>query len=118
MVEILRQASIVALLSLVIAVVPMLMGVVYAVRPNEVRPTEARLALMRPLSLAGLFAGLCGLSTGVVNLLRGVAIAGAANVQYDHVMIGLAEAMVTLVVAFGCLTVGWLCVALGMTRQA
>jgi hypothetical protein len=33
-------------------------------------------------------------------------------------MIGLAEAMVTLVVAFGCLTVGWLCVALGMTRQA
>lgn len=112
MVEIFRQASILALLSLMVAVVPMLMGIVYAIRP-----TEARLALMRPLSLAGLFAGLCGLSTGVVNLLRGVAIAGAANVQYDHVMIGLSEAMVTLVVAFGCLTVGWLCVALGMTRQ-
>jgi hypothetical protein len=112
MVELLKQASILALLSLMVAVVPMLMGIVYAVRP-----TEARLALMRPLSLAGLFAGLCGLSTGVVNLLRGVGMAGAATVQYDVVVIGLSEAMVTLVVSFGCLTVGWLCVALGMSRQ-
>jgi hypothetical protein len=113
LVEIFRQAGILALLSLMVAVVPMVMGIVYAVRP-----TEARLALMRPLSLAGLFAGLCGLSTGVMNMLRGVAMRGATNVPYEATAAGLAEALVTLVVAFGCLTVGWLCVALGMHRQS
>jgi hypothetical protein len=30
--------------------------------------------------------------------------------------IGLAESLGTLFVAFGCLTVAWLCVALGMRR--
>jgi hypothetical protein len=112
MIEVLRQASIVALLSLLIAVVPMLMGVLYAVRP-----TEARLALMRPLSLASLFAGLAGFTTGLVNMMRGVSMA-LPNVQYENVLIGTAEALVPLLLAFGCLTVGWLCVALGMTRQA
>ena len=111
MVEMLSQASIVAKLSLVIAVVPMLMGVVYAVWP-----TEARLALMRPLSLASLFAGLAGFTTGLVNMLRGVSLS-MPTVQHDHVLIGMAEALVPLLLAFGCLTVGWLCVALGMSRQ-
>jgi hypothetical protein len=113
MIDVLRQASIVALLSLVIAVVPMLMGVVYAVRP-----TEARLALMRPLSLASLFAGLAGFTTGLVNILKSVAMTLPGPVGYDHVTMGMAEALVPLLLAFGCLTVGWLCVALGMTRQA
>lgn len=112
MVELLHQASILALLSLTVALAPMLMGILYAIWP-----TEARLALMRPLSLAGLFAGLCGFATGVVNMLRYVGMTGVASVQYDNVIIGLSEAMVTLVVSFGCLTIGWLCVALGMARQ-
>jgi hypothetical protein len=111
MVEMLSQASIVALLSLVIAVVPMLMGVVYAVRP-----TEARLALMRPLSLASLFAGLAGFLTGGVNMLRAIGMRGSTW-RFDLVSIGLSEALIPLLLAFGCLTVGWLCVALGMTRQ-
>ena len=112
MVEVLRQASILALLSLLVAVVPMLMGIVYAARP-----TEARLALMRPLSLASLFAGLAGFSTGLVNMLRGVALQLPAPVGWDNVMLGMSEALIPLLVSFGCLTVGWLCVALGMTRQ-
>ena len=109
--DILHQASILALLSLTVCVVPMVMGIVYAIRP-----TEARLALMRPLSLAGLFAGLCGLSTGIVNILRSIGMSGG-TVNFNSVSVGFAEAMVTLVVSFGCLTVAWLCVALGMTRQ-
>ncbi len=108
----LQQAGILALLSLMVAVVPMVMGIVYAVRP-----TEARLALMRPLSLAGLLAGLCGMSTGVVNLLRGISMRGTANIQWEAATAGMSEAMVTLVVSFGCLTIAWLCVGLGMTRQ-
>jgi hypothetical protein len=110
--DLLRQAGILALLSLMVAIVPMGIGILYAFRP-----TEARLALMRPLSLAGLFAGLCGVSTGIVNMLRYVSMHGSANVRFEAMSAGLAEAMVTLVVAFGSLTVGWLCVALGMHRQ-
>jgi hypothetical protein len=72
---------------------------------------------MRPLSLAGLFAGLCGTSTGLVNVLRSIAMSGPTGARPDHVYMGLSEASVALVVSFGCLTVGWLSVALGMTRQ-
>ena len=53
--DMLRQASLFALLTLVIDVVPLVMAVVYVIRP-----TERHLALMRPLSLAGLFAALSG----------------------------------------------------------
>jgi len=108
---ILTETGILAQLSLVIAVVPLVMGIVYAVRP-----TEARLALMRPLSLASLFAGLGGLVGGGMNVLRWIAIS-APPLPFERVAVGLAESLVPMFVAFGCLTVGWLCVALGLTRQ-
>jgi hypothetical protein len=110
--DLLTQAGIMALLSLVVSVVPMVMGIAYAIRP-----TEARLALMRPLSLVGLFAGLGGFSLGLINLLRGISLS-VPSVRYDHVAMGASESLVVLFVAFGSLTVGWLCVAFGMTRQA
>jgi hypothetical protein len=63
-VGVLREASIMALLGLLVSTSPLVMGVVFAIRPNE-----RRLALMRPLSLAGLFAGLCSLLVGLANVL-------------------------------------------------
>ncbi len=53
------------LLVLLISTAPMVMGVMFAIRPNE-----RRLALMRPLSLAGIFAGVCNLLVGLANALR------------------------------------------------
>ena len=67
--DILREASIVALLSLIVSILPLGAGAAYAIRP-----TEQRLALMRPVSLAGIFAALCGLLSALVNLLRLIAI--------------------------------------------
>ena len=61
----LRQASLFALLTLILTLVPMVMAAVYVVRP-----TERNLALMRPLSLAGLFAALAGGVLGWINVLR------------------------------------------------
>jgi hypothetical protein len=46
--EMLRQAGIVALLSMVVPIVPLVLGVAYAVWP-----TEARLALMRIVAMTG-----------------------------------------------------------------
>ena len=110
MIEALSNAGIVAKLSMVVVFAPMIMGIIYAIRP-----TEARLALMRPLSLAGIFSGLVGLCVGLINVLIGIASSGAP----DRVMyIGLAESLVPAVLSFGCLTAAWLCVALGLRRQA
>ena len=107
----LGQAGVLALLSLIVAILPLAAGVAYAVRP-----TEARLALMRPVSLAGMFAGLAGFLAGVMSVLRSMGI-GDTPVPSRLVAVGLAESLVPLFVAFGCLTVAWLCAALGLRRH-
>lgn len=109
--DMLRQAGIVAIISLIITLAPLAVGIVYAVQP-----TEARLALMRPISLAGIFAGLCGLMSGLIHILRYVHASDPIPIQM--VALGLSEAIVPLFVGFGSLTVAWLCVALGLRRQA
>jgi len=106
----LYNAGIVTLLSLVVVVAPMVMGIVYAWRP-----TEAKLALMRPLSLAALFAGLCGFSAGVINALIG-GFTAAGGLNPGPFVVGLAEGIVPLFVGFGCLTVAWIAVAVGLRR--
>ena len=110
--QILTESSLFAKFSLIVAVAPLVMGVVYALRP-----TEARLALMRPLSLASLFAGLAALIVGLMNILKGMAATANVAATSGAVMLGLAEALTPLFVAFGCLTVGWICVTLGLMRQ-
>lgn len=107
---ILRQIGILALLSLIIAMLPLAAGIAYAVRP-----TEARLALMRPVSLAGMFAGLAGFLAGLMAVLRPIWL--AEDVPFRLIAAGLAESLVPLFVAFGCLAVAWLCAAFGLRRH-
>ena len=110
-IEMLGQAGMIALLSLVVGVLPMGFGVLYALRPSE-----QRLALMRPVSLAAIFAGLCGLFSGFVIILRGIAVT-PNPIPFRTVALGVAEALVPLFITFGGLTVAWLCVAVGLRRQ-
>lgn len=107
----LYHASIAAILSLIVTLFPLAAGVAYAIRP-----TEQRLAMMRPISLAGLFAGLGGTMLGFMNVLRSFFITEPPP-SAQILAVGAAEALVTLFVAFGCLTVAWLCVAFGMRRH-
>ena len=110
--ELLRQASIFALLSLAIDLVPLVMALVYVVGP-----TEHRLALMRPLSLAGIFAALSGGVLGFINVLRAVGIRGELSVESFRIaLIGASESLVAVFVGFASLTVAWLLVAVGMSR--
>lgn len=110
--DMLRQASLFALLSLVLCVVPLVMAVVYVVRP-----TERHLALMRPLSLAGLFAALAGGVLGLINVLRFLWTRELTEDTFRVMAVGAAESLVTLLVGFASLTVAWLLVAVGMGRQ-
>jgi hypothetical protein len=109
--EMLTQAGLVALLSLAVVPAPLVVGVLYAIRP-----TEARLALMRPLALASIFASLCGFLSGLVHIFHGLG-ATPSPAFTNRVALGLSEALVPMFVGAGCLTVAWLCVAIGLRRH-
>ena len=109
----LRHASIAALLGLLVSAAPLVMAILYAVSP-----TEHRLGMMRPLSLAATFSALAGLFLGLVNGFIGVARhAGAPNATQLAAQ-GFGESIVPTFVAFALLTAAWLVVAIGMRRQA
>jgi hypothetical protein len=90
-------------LQLLVTLFPLAAGLAY-----WIRPTEQLLALMRPLSLAGIFNGLGGAVLGLINALRSF----AAN----DLPIRPEPWLVVPFVAFACLTIAWLFVAIGMRR--
>ncbi len=108
----LRNASIFALASLAVGIVPLIMSIVYVSRP-----TERHLALMRPLSLAAVFAAVAGTVLGGINVLS-LAWTRELTVETYRVMaVGAAESLVSVLVGFASLTVAWLLVAVGMGRS-
>ena len=109
--QVLANAGIMALASMFVGVLPLAMAILYAVWPSE-----QRLALMRPLSLATIFAAVAGVTLGFINQL--MAISRGAAVEISRVVvIGLAESLVPLFFGFGCLTVAWLCITIGLWRR-
>lgn len=108
--DMLKQMGPAAIVSLLMGLVPLGFGILYAIRP-----TEPRLALMRPLSLAAIFAAIHGTALGFVNAFRylGVRDTGFTSAVY----IGMAESLVPLFFDFGCLMLAWICVAVGMWRR-
>jgi hypothetical protein len=110
-VELLRQANLFALLTLTIDAVPLVAAALYAARPSE-----ARLALMRPLSLAGLFSAAAGTFSGLLHVFRDLASAADTPGLWTRAYGGVSEALVPMVFGLTCLTVAWLLVAAGMWR--
>lgn len=109
--EVLRQAGIAALVAMLVSILPIFAGLAYLIRPSE-----ERLAFMRPISLASLFAGLSGLMLGLINILRYYWMT-ESDVSLRIMAVGTAESMVSLLLAFGSLTFCWLCVAARFWRQ-
>jgi hypothetical protein len=84
-----------------------------------VRPTEQKLVLMRPLSLAAIFAAICSSSVGTATALKWAAEAQTMGPDMiAKLFAGLSESLVPPFVAFAFLAVAWLLVAVGMRRQA
>ena len=110
----LSQASLAGLLGLLISVVPLVMGVMFAIRPDE-----RRLALMRPLSLAGIFASICTMLSGIANGLQSVSMAEALDIStFRLAAVVLSESVVPAFLGFGFLTLAWLSVAVGMRKSS
>lgn len=108
----LRQISVFALFTLVIGLMPLAVGLAYAVRPGE-----RWLALMRPVSLAAIFAALSSLLSGTAMVLRGIGATPELTTRtLNPIALGLSEAVTPMFFIFACLTVAWLLVAIGMRR--
>ncbi len=106
----LRGAGPPAVIGMIISLAPAVIGALFAIRPSE-----RLLSYMRPLSLAAIFAALCTICTGVAN----GAVAMSRQPQFNSQMLagGIAELFAGGAVSFVFLTVGWLCVAIGMRRH-
>ena len=110
--EVLRNAGIMALASMFVGVLPLAMGIVYAIWPSE-----QRLALVRTLSLAGVFSSVSGTTLGFINELMFI-VRNQPTSFTPVIATGLAESLVPLFFGLGCLTVAWLCVTIGLWRRA
>jgi hypothetical protein len=94
-----------------IGLVPLGFGILYALRPSE-----QRLALMRPLSLAAIFGAISATTMGFTNYFRWVG-SRAESALSPPALIGLSESFVPIFFGFGCLMLAWICVAIGMSRR-
>lgn len=112
LVDLVKNTSPSGLLGLLVSLAVVAMALAYAIKP-----TEQRLALMRPLSLAALFGSLSSFTVGVAAVLQGISATETFTVHaWNLIARGTAEAVIALFVAFGCLTIAWLLVALGLRR--
>ena len=84
------------------------------------RPTERKLAILRPLAAAVVFALLSALCAGLGCAFFNAARAEAGPVGgpgVQHLYAGLCEAMVPAVVGFAVLALAWALAAVGFQRQ-
>jgi hypothetical protein len=100
------------LLGIAVSLATVAFALVYAIRPRE-----RLLIAMRPLTLAAVFGGLSSFTFGLTTILRGVSALGGFSAEaWSRIAAGLAVSVAGLFVAFGCLTIAWLLVALGLRR--
>ena len=106
----LRGISYAAVLGLLIAFTPTLAGIWFALRPSE-----RQLSYMRPLTLAGIFAAFC---TGALGIMNGaIGLSRHPGVDQQMVLGAISEVSAAFAVACVFLTVGWICVAIGIRRH-
>jgi hypothetical protein len=82
-----------------------------------IRPTERKLMLMRPVSLAAIFATLSAVPAGWALVLGAMAATPTGQLEIPAVYRGLAETLTVGFVCFGFLSAAWLLIAVGMLRR-
>jgi hypothetical protein len=107
-----RALPLFAKLSMATAVLPFGVAVWYAVRPSELK-----LALMRPVSLASLFAAVAGVLGGWIAILAATAATADGHIPIPALALGIATSLTTGFVCFGFLAAAWVLVATGVLRR-
>jgi hypothetical protein len=106
------ELSLFAKLTMTVPVAALGLAVAYVLRP-----TEQKLVLLRPISLAAIFATLSGLLGGWIAVLGGIAATPEGHLGVANVYRGIAESLTTGFVCFGLLAASWLLVTVGVLRR-
>src|SRR5262245_59385329 len=107
------HAGVYVKLAMLVSAAPLVAGALYGIRPSE-----KWLALMRPLSLAPIFASVSTLLLGLANALIyiGRTTPGSSTSPVPAAVV-LAETVIPSFIGFVCLTLAWICVAVGVRRS-
>jgi len=110
--ELFGQISVFAKLTMAVAIVAFGLALAYVFRP-----TEQKLVLMRPVSLAAIFATVSGLLGGWIALLASIPATPDGHLPVPIFYRGLAESLIVGFVSFGLLAAAWMLVAVGGLRR-
>ena len=111
--DMLRDLSVFAILTMAVSVGAFGLAVSYVIQP-----TERKLMLMRPVSLAAIFATLSAVPGGWALVLGGMAATPTGHLDIAAVYRGVAETLAIGFVCFGFLAAAWLMMAAGMFRRS
>ena len=106
------QISVFAKLTMAVAIVAFGLAIAYVFRP-----TEQKLVLMRPVSLAAIFATISGLLGGWIVLLQGLPATPDGHIPVASLSQGVSESLTVGFVSFGLLAAAWMLVAVGILRR-
>ena len=115
LVDLFAAISVFGKLTMMVAIFAFGLAVAYVFRP-----TEQKLVLMRPVSLASIFATVSGLLGGWISVLVNIsaaAVTAAGHLPAPEMGRGIAESLTVGFVCFGLLAAAWLLVAVGMLRR-
>ena len=112
LVDLLGQISLFAKLTMAVAIVAFGLAVAYVFRP-----TEQKLVLMRPVSLAAIFATVSGLLGGWIAVLASIPATPDGHLPVASLYRGIAESLTVGFVSFGLLAAAWMLVAVGVLRR-
>ena len=111
-VELFMQISVFAKLTMAVAIVAFGLAVTYVFKP-----TEQKLVLMRPVSLAAIFATVSGLLGGWIALLSSLPATPHGHLPVADLYRGIAESLTVGFASFGLLAAAWMLVAVGLLRR-
>jgi len=112
LVDLFGELSVFAKLTVAVAIVAFGLGVAYAVQP-----TEQKLVLMRPVSLAAIFATVSGVLGGWIAVLASIPATPDGHLPAANLFRGIAESLVVGFASFGLLAAAWMLVAVGVLRR-
>lgn len=112
LIDLFGQASLFAKMTIAVAVAAFGLAAAYAFHP-----TEQKLVLMRPVSLATLFTTISGLLGGWIAVLASTAATPDGQLPAATFYRGIAESLTVGFVSFGLLGAGWMLVAVGVLRR-
>ena len=110
--ELWGSLSVFAKLTMAVAIVAFGLAAAYAFRP-----TEQKLVLMRPVSLAAIFATVSGLLGGWIAVLGSLPATPDGQLPAASLYRGIAESLTVGFASFGLLAAAWILVAVGMLRR-